>query len=62
MSTTPAGPGFAAPEEATAAWMLTTYGRADAEGRARAALQFYDARSAEGRYWHRVLGLIAAAR
>jgi hypothetical protein len=62
MSTTPAGPGFAAPEEATAAWMLGTYGRADAEARARAAQQFYDARSAEGRYWSRVLGLITAAR
>lgn len=62
MSTTPAGQGLAAPEEATAAWMLSTYGRADAEARARAALRFYDARSSEGRYWHRVLGLITAAR
>ena len=52
----------AAPDEATAAWMLTTYGRADAEARARAALEFYDAESAEGRYWRRVLGLIVAAR
>jgi hypothetical protein len=62
MPTTPAGLGFAAPEEATAAWMLSTYGRADAEARARAAQQFYDARSAEGRYWNRVLVLITAAR
>jgi len=62
MSTAPAGPGFAAPEEATAAWMLGTYGRRDAEARARAAQQFYDARSAEGRYWSRVLGLITATR
>jgi hypothetical protein len=59
MSTTP---GFAAPEEAASAWMLTTYGRRDAEARARAALEFYDATSAEGRYWRRVLGLITAAR
>jgi hypothetical protein len=59
MATTP---GFAAPEEATAAWMLTTYGRPDAEARARAALEFYDAKSSEGRYWRRVLGLITAAR
>ena len=62
MPTTPAGMGFAAPEEATAAWMLSTYGRADAEARARAAHHFYDARSAEGRYWNRVLVLITAAR
>jgi hypothetical protein len=59
MSTTP---GFPAPEEATAAWMVTTYGRPDAEARARTALEFYDARSAESRYWRRVLGLITAAR
>ena len=52
----------AAPEEATAAWMLTTYGRADAEARARAALDFYDPTSTEGRYWRRVLGLIVVAR
>ena len=57
-----AAPAPAAPEEATAAWMLTTYGRADAEARARAALEFYDAKSAEGRYWRRVLGLIVTAR
>ena len=62
MTTTPAGPGFAAPEEATAAWMLSTYGRADAEARARAALHFYDAKSSEGRYWRRVLSLITVAR
>jgi len=55
-------PAPATPDEATAAWMLTTYGRADAEARARAALDFYDAESAEGRYWRRVLGLIVAAR
>jgi hypothetical protein len=54
-------PAFATREEATAAWMLSTYGRAEAQARARAALKFYDARSAEGRYWRRVLGLIAAA-
>ena len=42
--------------------MLTTYGRADAEARARAALEFYDAESAEGRYWRRVLRLIVTAR
>ena len=40
----------------------TTYGRADAEARARAALEFYDAESAEGRYWRRVLRLIVTAR
>jgi hypothetical protein len=42
--------------------MLTTYGRADAEARARAALDFYDPKSSEGRYWRRVLGLIVVAR
>jgi len=61
-STPPAEPAFATREEATAAWMLGTYGRPEAEARARAALKFYDARSADGRYWHRVLGLISAAR
>ena len=57
-----APPTPAAPEEVTAAWMLTTYGRGDAEARARAALEFYNAQSAEGRYWRRVLALITAAR
>ncbi len=57
-----AAPTPAAPEEVTAAWMLTTYGRGDAEARARAALEFYNAQSAEGRYWRRVLALITAAR
>lgn len=52
----------AAPEAATAAWMLTTYGRAEAETRAQAALAFYDAESADGRYWRRVLARIVAAR
>jgi hypothetical protein len=42
--------------------MLSTYGRDAAESRARAALQFYDSQSAEGRYWRRVLALIVAAR
>jgi len=42
--------------------MLSMYGRADAEARARAAQRFYDARSAEGRYWNRVLVLITTAR
>src|SRR5262249_17218277 len=58
----PRAPGGAATEQATAAWMLTTYGRTDAESRARAALRFYDPRSAEGRYWRRVLALIVASR
>lgn len=49
------------PEEATAAWMLSTYGREAAEARARAALRFYDARSAEGRYWRGVLAQITAS-
>src|SRR5256885_589234 len=52
----------AAPEAATAAWMLTTYGRAEAETRAQAALAFYDAESADGRYWRRVLARIVTAR
>ena len=52
----------AAPEAATAAWMLTTYGRAEAEARAQAALEFYDVESADGRYWRRVLARIVAAR
>jgi len=43
-------PAPSAPEEATAAWMLSTYGRGEAEARARAALEFYDAHSADGRY------------
>src|SRR5690349_11914277 len=57
----PAPPGPAAfpdptaRDEATAAWMLATYGRAEARARARAALHFYDARSAEAAYWRRVL-------
>ncbi|PYO48537.1 MAG: hypothetical protein DMD84_20865 [Candidatus Rokuibacteriota bacterium] len=51
-----------APEAATAAWMLTTYGRAEAETRAQAALAFYDAESADGRYWRRVLARIVTAR
>ena len=42
--------------------MLTTYGRAEAETRAQAALAFYDAESADGRYWRRVLARIVAAR
>jgi hypothetical protein len=42
--------------------MLTAYGRAAAESRAQATLQFYDPRSAEGRYWRRVLALIVASR
>jgi hypothetical protein len=50
------------PEEATAAWMLSTYGREAAEARARAALRFYDARSPEGRYWRGVLAMITASR
>jgi type IV secretory pathway VirB10-like protein len=58
--TAPSAP--AAPEAATAAWMLTTYGRAEAEARAQAALEFYDAESADGRYWRRVLARIVAAR
>jgi len=58
--TAPSAP--AAPEAATAAWMLTTYGRAEAEARAQAALAFYDAESADGRYWRRVLARIVAAR
>jgi hypothetical protein len=61
-SATRPGPGPSPTEEATATWMLSTYGRDAAESRARAALQFYDARSAEGRYWRRVLALIVAAR
>jgi len=61
-SATRPSPGPAATEEATAAWMLSTYGRDAAESRARAALQFYNAQSAEGRYWRRVLALIVAAR
>ena len=61
-SATRPGPGPAATEEATATWMLSTYGRDAAESRARAALQFYNAQSAEGRYWRRVLALIVAAR
>ena len=52
----------AAPEQATAAWMLTTYGRGEAESRAQAALEFYDADSAVARYWRRVLVEISAAR
>lgn len=59
-SAAPSAP--AAPEAATAAWMLTTYGRAEAEARAQAALEFYDAESADGRYWRRVLARIVAAR
>jgi len=55
-------PAPSAPEKATAAWMLTTYGRAEAEARAQAALEFYDADSADGRYWRRVLAEISAAR
>ena len=55
-------PAPATPEAFTARWMLTTFGRAEAEARARAALEFYDAQSAEGRYWQRVLTEIAAAR
>jgi len=55
-------PAPATPEAFTAAWMLTTYGRAEAEARARAALEFYDAQSADGRYWQRVLTEIATAR
>src|SRR5262249_17498221 len=58
----PRAPGGAATEQATAAWMLTTYGRADAESRARGALKFSDPRSAEGRCWRRVLALIVASR
>ena len=50
------------PEEATATWMLSTYGREAAEARARAALRFYDARSPEGRYWRGVLAMITASR
>ena len=42
--------------------MLETYGRDAAEARAQAALAFYDAQSAEGRYWRRVLALIVSAR
>ena len=57
-----APPAPAAPEEATATWMLTTYGRPEAEARAQAALDFYDAESADGRYWRRVLARIVAAR
>jgi type IV secretory pathway VirB10-like protein len=60
LASEPAAP--AAPEAATAAWMLTTYGRAEAETRAQAALAFYDAESADGRYWRRVLARIVAAR
>ena len=60
LASEPAAP--AAPEAATAAWMLTTYGRAEAETRAQAALAFYDAESADGRYWRRVLARIVTAR
>jgi hypothetical protein len=60
LTSEPAAP--SAPEAATAAWMLTTYGRAEAETRAQAALAFYDAESADGRYWRRVLARIIAAR
>jgi hypothetical protein len=49
-------------EEATATWMLETYGRDAAEERAQAALAFYDAQSPEGRYWRRVLALIVSSR
>jgi len=63
LASEPAAPSApAAPEAATAAWMLTTYGRAEAESRAQAALSFYDAESADGRYWRRVLARIVAAR
>jgi type IV secretory pathway VirB10-like protein len=63
LTSEPAAPSApAAPEAATAAWMLTTYGRAEAEARAQAALAFYDAESADGRYWRRVLARIVAAR
>jgi hypothetical protein len=58
----PSAPAPTAREEATAAWMLTTYGRPVAEARALAALEFYDAESAEGRYWRRVLALLTTAR
>jgi len=36
--------------------------KAEAEARAQAALEFYDAESADGRYWRRVLARIVAAR
>ena len=63
LASEPAAPSApAAPEAATAEWMLTTYGRAEAEARAQAALAFYDAESADGRYWRRVLARIVAAR
>jgi len=42
--------------------MIATYGRMEAETRARAALDFYDAQSVEGRYWRRVLASIVTAR
>jgi len=67
-ATSPAPPPSVAPaapttrEEATATWMLETYGRDAAEERAQAALAFYDAQSPEGRYWRRVLALIVSAR
>jgi hypothetical protein len=61
-ATPPLTPRTDQPAEATAAWMITTYGRMEAETRARAALDFYDAQSVEGRYWRRVLASIVTAR
>jgi hypothetical protein len=42
--------------------MVQEYGRPDAETRARAVADFYDAQSPEGAYWRRVLGEIVTAR
>lgn len=48
-------------ESGTAAWMVQEYGRQEAEDRARAVVDFYEAQSPEREYWRRVLGEIVTA-